>query len=269
MAELDLVVVGGGSAGLIGARTAARLGATVALVEAERTGGECLYTGCVPSKALIAAARDGDGFDAAIARVRAAIAAIEPQDSPERLEASGVRVLSGRAFLDSDGGVRVDGRRVPSRAVLLATGAAPALPALEGLDPAGAFTSESVWSLAGLPEWLAVVGGGPAGCELGQAFARLGSEVTLVGCGPRGSCPTRTQRPRPSCGPPWRPMVCECSLGTRPSPSRTLAREGYCGPNTVRRFRSRTSSARPGSRRAPVTWAWPRRESAWTGEAEW
>lgn len=185
MAGFDLVVVGGGTAGLIGAQTAARLGARVALVEAARTGGECLYTGCVPSKALIAAARDGLGFDVAMARARAAIAAIEPHDSPEALEEAGVRVLHGLAVLDPDGTVCLEGRRLPSLTVLLATGAAPALPSLEGLGPCGALTSETLWSLAGLPERLAVVGGGPVGCELAQAFARLGSEVTVVASAPR------------------------------------------------------------------------------------
>ncbi|WP_415854910.1 dihydrolipoyl dehydrogenase family protein [Sinomonas sp. G460-2] len=185
MAGFDLVVVGGGTAGLIGAQTAARLGARVALVEAARTGGECLYTGCMPSKALIAAARDGLGFDVAMARARAAIAAIEPHDSPEALEEAGVRVLHGLAVLDPDGTVCLEGRRLPSLTVLLATGAAPALPSLEGLGPCGALTSETLWSLAGLPERLAVVGGGPVGCELAQAFARLGSEVTVVASAPR------------------------------------------------------------------------------------
>lgn len=185
MAGLDLVVVGGGSAGLVGAQTAARLGARVALVEAEKTGGECLYTGCVPSKALIGAARDGLGFEAAMARVKAAVAAIEPHDSPEALEAAGVHVLHGRAVLDPDGTVRLDGRRLPSRSVLLATGASPAVPPLAGLEPGGALTNETVWLLPELPERLAVVGGGPVGCELAQAFARLGAQVTVVASAPR------------------------------------------------------------------------------------
>jgi pyruvate/2-oxoglutarate dehydrogenase complex dihydrolipoamide dehydrogenase (E3) component len=185
MADFDLVVVGGGSAGLVGAQTAARLGARVALVEEASTGGECLYTGCVPSKALIAAARDGDGFEEAMARVRAAVAAIAPHDSPQALEAAGVRVMHGRAVLDPDGGVRVDGRPVPSRAVLLATGASPAMPFLAGTEPAEVLTSETVWSLDRLPDRLAVVGGGPMGCELAQAFARLGAEVTVVASSPR------------------------------------------------------------------------------------
>ncbi|KHL01573.1 dihydrolipoyl dehydrogenase family protein [Sinomonas humi] len=185
MADFDLVVVGGGSAGLVGAQTAAGLGARVALVEEARTGGECLYTGCVPSKALIAAARDGAGFEEAMARVRAAVAAIAPHDSPQALESAGVRVLHGRAVLDPHGGVRVDGHPVPSRSVLLATGASPAVPALAGLEPAEVLTSETVWSLDRLPDRLAVVGGGPVGCELAQAFARLGAEVTVVASSPR------------------------------------------------------------------------------------
>lgn len=185
MAETDLVVVGGGSAGLIAARTAAHLGASVTLVESDRLGGECLYTGCVPSKALLAAAHEGVGFDRAMARVRAAIAAIELHDSREGLEAAGVRVLSGHAVLDSAGLVRVDGRRVLARAVLIATGSSPATPHLEGLDGIEVLTSDSLWALDALPRRLAVIGGGPAGCELAQAFARLGSDVTLLGSAER------------------------------------------------------------------------------------
>jgi pyruvate/2-oxoglutarate dehydrogenase complex dihydrolipoamide dehydrogenase (E3) component len=198
----DLVVVGGGTAGLVGARTAAGFGARVLLVERSRTGGDCLWTGCVPSKALIAAAagaasarratglgiRTGPAevdFSAVLAQVRAATAAIEPADSPDTLRRHGVQVVIGAARFDGPAALRVDDRPVPFRRVLLATGAEPALPAVPGLAQGSPLTTDSVWQLAQLPGRLLVLGGGSVGCELGQAFARLGSAVTLVEAGPR------------------------------------------------------------------------------------
>ena len=198
----DLVVVGGGTAGLVGARTAAGFGARVLLVERSRTGGDCLWTGCVPSKALIAAAaaassarratglgiRTGPAevdFSAVLAQVRAATAAIEPADSPDTLRRHRVQVVIGAARFDGPAALMVDDRPVPFRRVLLATGAEPALPAVPGLADGIPLTTDSVWQLAQLPGRLLVLGGGSVGCELGQAFARLGSVVTLVEAGPR------------------------------------------------------------------------------------
>jgi pyruvate/2-oxoglutarate dehydrogenase complex dihydrolipoamide dehydrogenase (E3) component len=197
----DLLVIGGGTAGLVAAHTGAQLGARVALVEEHRTGGECLWTGCVPSKALLAAAdvvatlRHGReyapagparvDFPAVMTHVRRAIAAIEPVDSPQALEAAGVEVLTGRARFDGPSSVVVAGARVAFGRAVLATGAAPVVPDVPGLAAAGPLTSETVWDLGELPQALLVVGGGPAGCELSQAFARLGSRVTLVQRGPR------------------------------------------------------------------------------------
>ena len=198
----DLVVVGGGTAGLVGARTAAGFGARVLLVERSRTGGDCLWTGCVPSKALIAAAaatasarratelgiRTGPvevDFPAVLAQVRAATAAIEPADSPDTLRRHGVQVVIGEARFDGPAVLRVDDQPVPFRRVLLATGAEPALPAVPGLAGGTPLTTDTVWQLAELPARLLVLGGGSVGCELGQAFARLGSAVTLVEAGPR------------------------------------------------------------------------------------
>ncbi|MDQ3417162.1 MAG: FAD-dependent oxidoreductase [Actinomycetota bacterium] len=202
----DLLVVGGGTAGIVGARTAASFGVTVLLVESHRTGGDCLWTGCVPSKSLLAAAHTvanvrraselgvfvGEvsvDFAAVMRHVCAAIAAIEPTDSVAALEQAGVSVLRGRARMaarrvgtevSAGADVEVDGRRISSRQVLLATGADPSMPDLPGLRAARAWTSETIWDLDRLPERLTVVGGGSIGCELGQAFARLGSRVTLL-----------------------------------------------------------------------------------------
>ncbi len=196
-APSDLLVIGGGTAGLVGARTAAGLGARVLLVERNRTGGDCLWTGCVPSKSLLAAASaaagarnagrfgvevDGVRVDYArvMAHVRAAIDAIAPSDSRASLEAAGVHVLAGTARLTGPDTAEVEGRQVRFRQALLASGGTPAVPPIPGLDPAAVLTSDTVWHLEELPARLAVLGGGPIGCELAQAFARLGAEVTLV-----------------------------------------------------------------------------------------
>lgn len=196
-ADVDLVVIGAGSAGLTAARTAARLGGRVLLVERDRMGGDCLWTGCVPSKALLhvagqvaAARRAGDfGLTAdpgpadlarVMARVRSAIAAIEPHDSAAALTPLGVETVHGDARFAGPRTVEVDGRRVAFRFALVATGSAPALLPVPGLAAADPLTSDTVWELGALPGRLAVLGGGPTGCELAQAFARLGSTVTIV-----------------------------------------------------------------------------------------
>lgn len=193
----DLLVLGGGTAGIVGAKTAAALGARVALVERDRTGGDCLWTGCVPSKTLIAAAghvaaaREGalagvrvDGvevdFADVLSHVRRSIATIEPVDSPSALEAAGVTVIAGDAHFVDGGTVDVGGRELCFRQALIATGAFPLLPPIPGLRESQPLTSDSLWDLPSLPRRLVVMGGGSIGCELGQAFARLGSEVTVV-----------------------------------------------------------------------------------------
>ncbi len=193
----DLLVLGAGSAGLVGARTAASLGASVLLVERDRTGGDCLWTGCVPSKALLAAAdRAADArragrlgvhagevridFGQVMRHVRGAIGEIEPADSPEALRAAGVQVQHGIARLTGPDTAEVDGAPVRFRQALLAVGSRPALPPIPGLAAVGPLTSETVWDLTELPGRLAVLGGGTVGCELGQAFARLGAAVTVA-----------------------------------------------------------------------------------------
>jgi pyruvate/2-oxoglutarate dehydrogenase complex dihydrolipoamide dehydrogenase (E3) component len=201
MRRYDLAVVGGGTAGLIGALVAAGADARVCLVERARVGGECLWTGCVPSKSLLAAADLGQrmrvadrvglapvepkvDFGRVMGQVRAAQARIAPQDSPERLRAAGVDVLQGHARFAGPGRLLVDAgdgdQEVGWRAALVATGSRPVLPELPGLRETDPLTSATVWDLEELPERLLVLGGGPVGCELAQGLARLGSRVTLL-----------------------------------------------------------------------------------------
>lgn len=200
--DTNLVVIGGGSAGLVTSWIAALVKAKVTLVEQHRMGGDCLNTGCVPSKALlrsagvshlIARAREF-GIDVSAAhvdfagvmqRIRAIIRAIEPHDSIERYQALGVDCIEGRAVITSPWTVVVNGKEIVTRNIVIATGARPAIPALPGLQEIGYLTSETVWNLQQLPRRLLVLGGGPIGCELAQAFARLGAAVTLVNHGPR------------------------------------------------------------------------------------
>ncbi|HEX5496468.1 MAG TPA: FAD-dependent oxidoreductase [Mycobacteriales bacterium] len=198
----DLLVVGGGTAGILAARTAAGFGASVLLVERDRTGGECLWTGCVPSKALLAAAAAAADarnayrlgitvagvtvdFGAVLAHVRAAVAAIEPGDSPRALAEAGIRVARASARFTGPATAAVAGRVVRFRQAVIATGSEPVLPPIPGLAEAAPLTSDTVWSLTELPRRLAVLGGGSVGCELGQAFARLGSRVSIIEAAPR------------------------------------------------------------------------------------
>jgi len=198
----DLVVVGGGTAGLVAAQIAAGAGARVTLVERERTGGDCLWTGCVPSKALIAAAdlahrmrtaatvglepvEPRIDFGAVMRHVHEARETIAPQDSPERLRTAGVDVIEAEATFLAPGRLRVGGRELRYRKALIATGSSPAVPPIPGLADIDVLTNETVWDLEELPRRLVVLGGGPIGCELGQAFARLGSDVTMVEMAPR------------------------------------------------------------------------------------
>lgn len=199
--ERNLVVIGGGAAGLVAAYVAAAARARVTLITDGPMGGDCLNTGCVPSKALIAAgaaAKAARGarhlgvtgaapvvdFPAVMAHVRATIAAIEPKDSAARYSALGVEVIRGRARLIDPWTVAVGERRITTRAVVLATGAAPVIPPIPGIEAASPLTSDTLWDhLAQLhepPENLLILGGGPIGCEIAQALARLGVGVTLI-----------------------------------------------------------------------------------------
>lgn len=193
----NLVVIGAGSAGLIAALIAATVKARVTLVESGAMGGDCLNTGCVPSKTLIASAkaahvlRHGEryglknvagevDFARVMARVRSAIATIAPKDSMERYEGLGVHCIAGHANIVDGHTVDVGGTRLTSRRMVVAAGAEPFVPPIPGIDEADILTSDNVWDLEELPGRLAVLGGGPIGCELAQAFARLGSRVSLI-----------------------------------------------------------------------------------------
>jgi pyruvate/2-oxoglutarate dehydrogenase complex dihydrolipoamide dehydrogenase (E3) component len=183
--DYDLVVIGGGAAGLVTSGGAAQLGVRTLLIERHRLGGECLYTGCVPSKAVIAtAATPGRGWPAAREAVATAITTIEPHDSPERFRGFGVEVVFGEAAFVSPDAIEVGGRRVTARRFVVATGSDPAIPPVPGLADLPILTNETIFSLAETPSHLIVIGGGVIGCELSQSFARLGVPVTVVDIGP-------------------------------------------------------------------------------------
>ncbi len=205
--DRNLVVIGAGSAGLVAAYIAAAVKARVTLIERHRMGGDCLNTGCVPSKALIRTARllatlrrapelglrraDAQfDFGEVMERVQRVVAQIEPHDSVARYSALGVECLAGEAKIVSPWTVEVrasDGttRMLTTRAIVVAAGARPFVPPIPGLDEVGYLTSDTVWNLRERPRRLVVLGGGPIGCELAQAFARLGTQVTQVEMLPR------------------------------------------------------------------------------------
>ena len=193
----NLVVVGGGTAGLVTAAGGAGLGARVALVERDRLGGDCLNVGCVPSKALLAAARavasaraagdlgvrvDGVAVDfaAVMERVRRVRARLAPHDGAARFASLGVDVYFGDARFTGPRTVEVDGRRLEFARAVIATGARATAPPIPGLADTGYLTNETVFGLTALPARLAIIGAGPIGCELAQAFGRLGSHVTAL-----------------------------------------------------------------------------------------
>jgi pyruvate/2-oxoglutarate dehydrogenase complex dihydrolipoamide dehydrogenase (E3) component len=197
----DLVVIGGGTAGLVCAAGAAGLGARVAIVERARLGGDCLNTGCVPSKALLRAARAVHearraaragvtmtprvDFAAVMDSVRARRADLAHHDSAQRLTAIGAHVFLAQASFAGPARVTVDGRELRFRRAVIATGSRPAIPEIPGLSNVRYLTSDTVWELREQPRSLLVIGGGPIGCELAQAFALLGTAVTVVETEPR------------------------------------------------------------------------------------
>jgi len=184
-AGYGLIVIGGGAAGLGAARAGAAAGARTLLIAEGEIGGECTFTGCVPSKTLIEAADRGAAFLAAMTAVRNAVAAIAATETAEILAREGIEVLRGQAVFTSSGEVRVDGRSLRARGFVIAAGSRPAVPPVPGLAEADYLTNETIFGLGELPGRLAVLGGGAVGCELAQAFARLGSQVTLVEAAPR------------------------------------------------------------------------------------
>jgi len=213
MNRYDLIVIGGGSGGLVAAAGAAHLGARVALVEKKALGGDCLFTGCVPSKTLIRSARFAadvhraadfgftppslefktGSFASITDRVQRVIRTVGEHDAPERFRAWGIDVIFGTPrFLSSHELEIVSGteegdnkRTIRAKRFCISTGSRPAIPPVEGLKEAGFITNEEVFHLKQLPASLIVLGGGPIGLELGQAFARFGSEVTIIEMGAR------------------------------------------------------------------------------------
>ena len=203
--ERNLVVIGAGAGGLVSAYIAAAVKAKVTLIEGHKMGGDCLNTGCVPSKALIKSARflkevravetlgvrraqaEAD-FGQIMARVRSVVRQVEPHDSAERYTKLGVEVIQGRARITSpwtvevetDAGGLATKQTLSTRAIVIATGATPVIPNIPGIDSVRHVTSDTIWSLTEKPERLVVLGGGPIGCELAQAFAGIGCQVTQV-----------------------------------------------------------------------------------------
>ena len=195
--EFNTVVIGAGSAGLVAAYIATAVKAKVALIEKAKMGGDCLNTGCVPSKAIIRTAKflshqkrskefgvhtasaEFD-FKEVMDRVRSIIGVIEHHDSVERYTGLGVDCFAGHATIESPYCVDVDGKKLTTRSIVIASGAEPAVPHLPGIDDVNYYTSDTIWEINELPKRLLVLGGGPIGCELSQAFVRLGSNVTQV-----------------------------------------------------------------------------------------
>jgi len=199
--DRNLIVIGAGAAGLVAAYVGAVARAKVTLVEGGRMGGDCLNFGCVPSKALIRAAklvheaqrasalglrdvRVEFDFGDVMARIRRVIATIAPHDSVERYTALGAEVLHGHARIVSPWSVEISDagatRTLATRAIVIAAGSSPVVPPIPGLSAARCLTSDTLWDISRLPERLVVLGGGPIGCELAQALARFGATITVV-----------------------------------------------------------------------------------------
>ncbi len=200
--DYNLVVLGAGSAGLVSSYIAAAVKAKVALIEKHKMGGDCLNTGCVPSKALIRSAkllaygrraRDFGFrktetefvFSEVMERVQRVVGKVEPHDSVERYTALGVDCIAGEARITSPYTVEVNGRTLTTRSIIVATGASPVVPPIPGLDQVEYLTSDNLWQLRELPRRLVVLGGGPIGCEMTQAFARFGAQVTQIEMAPQ------------------------------------------------------------------------------------
>ena len=198
----DLIIIGGGSGGLTAAGFAVQLGAHVTLVEKHRIGGDCTWTGCVPSKTLLKAAKVAHEMSSAdrygltsvkpttdlrsvMSHVREVIAGVYQHESPEALQADGIDVFLGNAeFLDSHT-IMVEEATLTANHFLICTGAHPFIPPVPGLDSVNYLTYENIWDLEVLPHHLIIIGGGPIGCEMAQAFHRLGSKVTILEAGDR------------------------------------------------------------------------------------
>jgi len=195
--DANLVVIGAGSGGLVSALIAAAVKSKVVLIERHKMGGDCLNTGCVPSKAILRSAKVAStmsraeefGFESVdvkpvfskvMKRVHNIIETIEPHDSVERFTGLGVECVMGEAEIVDKHTVRVGDRDIRTKSIIIAAGARPFVPPIEGVQDIDYLTSDNIWELEELPERLVVLGGGPIGCELSQAFSKLGSKVTMV-----------------------------------------------------------------------------------------
>jgi len=200
--DYNMIVIGAGSAGLVSAYIASAVKAKVALIEKHKMGGDCLNTGCVPSKALIRSAKILNYFKRAaefgfeslpmtfefskvMERVQKVVKEVEPHDSIDRYSKLGVECIQGEAKIRSPYEVEVNGKVLTTKTIVVATGASPMVPPIPGLKDVRYLTSDNVWNLKELPTRLIVLGGGPIGCELAQAFARFGSKVSLVEMAPK------------------------------------------------------------------------------------
>ena len=195
--DYNLVVIGGGAAGLVSSYIASAIKAKVALIEKHQMGGDCLNTGCVPSKAFIRSAKilsyirrtkefglnetqvDFD-FSKVMERVQRVVKTVAPHDSVERYRSLGVDCIEGEAKILSPYEIQVNGNKITTKNIIVATGARPAVPPIPGLDTISYLTSDTVWNIKELPKRLIVLGGGPIGCELAQSFARFGSQVHII-----------------------------------------------------------------------------------------
>ncbi len=195
--DYNLIVIGGGSAGLVSAYIASAVKAKVALIEKHKMGGDCLNTGCVPSKALIKSAKILNyikrsqefgieisafnlDFEKVMNQIQETIKRVEPHDSVERYSELGVDCISGAAFIKSPFEIEINGKTLTTKSIIVATGARPMIPSLPGLELIEFLTSDNIWSLRKLPRRLVVLGSGPIGCEIAQSIARFGSRVTIV-----------------------------------------------------------------------------------------
>ncbi len=200
--DYNVVVIGAGSGGLVASYICSAIRAKVALIEKHRMGGDCLNTGCVPSKALIKSAKilsyakraSEFGFSKAhfdfefsevMERIQSVIRKVAPHDSIERYTQLGVDCYQGTAKILTPFEVEVGGKTLTTRNIIVATGGSPAIPSLPGIERVGYFTSDTIWGLRKLPKRMLVLGGGPIGCELAQCFQRFGSSVVQVQSGPR------------------------------------------------------------------------------------
>ncbi len=185
MADVDLLVIGGGAAGLGAARAGAWEGASVLLVSDGPLGGDCTFTGCIPSKALIEGSRRAWTFEQSLSHVHKVVSDIAATENEEVLRAQGVDVRRGRATFVGPRTVSLDQTSVSARRIVVATGSHPMLPPIEGIETVGALTNTSFFALREQPTSMVIVGGGPIGCELAEALARFGTKVTIIEAGPR------------------------------------------------------------------------------------